>query len=196
MKSLIIIVLFCCCCIELSHQRYLSRKDDATAVVVENGHVIAKRDLGDDFFNTLIEKGKSLFSDDDENNSDNDKPASVSSVNHDSNDKLADNRDRTSDSTSNSDNSHSHVASTKSEDDDSLIDEKTFKTILQKVISYASSSDSDNQNQDDTTHNTESGKTSDGNDSDDLSEKLGNILIREGIKIGIAELASSFLGKK
>uniref|UniRef100_A0A914YYQ8 Uncharacterized protein n=1 Tax=Panagrolaimus superbus TaxID=310955 RepID=A0A914YYQ8_9BILA len=210
MKSLFFIALFCSCFIEFSHQRYLLSRNDDVSIENDNGRVIVKRDLGDDFFDTIIEKGKSFFSDDDESNNDN-KPASVSSVNHDSaNDRLTDNKnertstiDRTSssssDGTSNAEtSSHTRVTSTKSDDDsDSLIDEKTFKTILQKVISFASSSDSDNENQgNDNTHNTESGKGSSDSDTDDLTDKLGNILIREGIKIGIAELASSFLGKK
>uniref|UniRef100_A0A914Q2L2 Uncharacterized protein n=1 Tax=Panagrolaimus davidi TaxID=227884 RepID=A0A914Q2L2_9BILA len=217
MKYFVIIVL-CCCCIELSYQRYLLRND----INGQQQHDIVKRDLADDFFDKIVEKGKSFFVDDDEakhdsdatvnhnNNGDNakfdndeHKHDSDGTVNHDSNDKFDnDRRDDNTNTHSNVDNTdHSssssklHVA-TKSDDNDDFISEETLKRILAKVVAYASSSDSDNQEHSDGS-STDSVKH-DGSDSesDAMLDKLGNILIKEGIKIGVAELASSFLGKK
>uniref|UniRef100_A0AC35GGN1 Uncharacterized protein n=1 Tax=Panagrolaimus sp. PS1159 TaxID=55785 RepID=A0AC35GGN1_9BILA len=217
MKSVLVIVIFCCC-IELSYQRYLLRND-----INGQQHDIVKRDLADDFFDKIVEKGKSFFVDDDEakhdsdttvnhdnngdsakfNNDEHKHDSDGSSVNHDFNDKFDnDRRDDNTNTHSNVDNidhsssnSKSHV-STKSDDNDDFISEETLKRILAKVVAYASSNDSDNQEQSDGS-NTDSVKH-DGSDSesDAMLDKLGNILIKEGIKIGVAELASSFLGKK
>uniref|UniRef100_A0A914Q2T9 Uncharacterized protein n=1 Tax=Panagrolaimus davidi TaxID=227884 RepID=A0A914Q2T9_9BILA len=217
MKSLFVIALLCCC-IELSYQRYLLKND----INGQQQHDIVKRDLADDFFDKIVEKGKSFFVDDDEakhdsdatvnhdNNGDNSKVDnnehkhnSDATVNHDSNDKFDnDRRDDNTNTHSNIDNtdhssssgSKSHV-STKSDDNDDFISEETLKRILAKVVAYASN-DSDNQEHSDGS-NTDSVKH-DGSDSDSdaMLDKLGNILIKEGIKIGVAELASSFLGKK